>query len=137
MEAAEGSSCPTRGTRALPIAARPIDRLSRKVHDLKLSRVIAMQTLPQIRLIQNGNSTLADKLQASIMTTIPTWKNQMTVALALHRQERALAMQKEIADTTNEMLRKNAEQLRGGALLGSSEETQRGIVDIEHTRQGQ
>ena len=129
MEAAEGTAAQL-AAQELSDTRQAVDRLSRKVHDLKLSRVVAMQTLPQIRLIQNGNSTLADKLQASIMTTIPTWKNQMTVALALHRQESALAMQKEIADTTNAMLKKNAEQLRSGA-TGIERETQRGIVDID------
>jgi uncharacterized protein YaaN involved in tellurite resistance len=107
-----------------------LDRLERKVHDLKLSRVIAMQTMPQIRLIQNGDGALIEKLQSSIATTIPTWKNQMTIALALNRQEEALALQRKVANTTNELLKKNAEQLRTG-MAGIERETQRGIVDVE------
>jgi uncharacterized protein YaaN involved in tellurite resistance len=107
-----------------------LDRLERKVHDLKLSRVIAMQTMPQIRLMQNGDGALVEKLQSSIATTIPTWKNQMTIALALNRQAEALALQRKVADTTNELLKKNAEQLRSG-MAGIERETQRGIVDVE------
>ena len=107
-----------------------LDRLERKVHDLKLSRVIAMQTLPQIRLIQNGDAVLAEKLQSSVATTIPIWKNQMTIALALNRQEEALKLQREVAQTTNEMLKRNAEQLRSGT-VGIERESQRGIVDVE------
>lgn len=107
-----------------------VDRLERKVHDLKLSRVIAMQTMPQIRLIQNGDAALVEKLQSSISMTIPTWKNQMTIALALHRQEEALQLQRKVSDTTNEMLKRNAEQLRSG-MTGIERETQRGVVDIE------
>jgi uncharacterized protein YaaN involved in tellurite resistance len=107
-----------------------LDRLERKVHDLKLSRVIAMQTMPQIRLIQNGDAALAEKLQSSITATIPTWKNQMTIALALNRQEEALTLQRKVSETTNEMLKKNAEQLRSG-MTGIEREAQRGIVDVE------
>ena len=106
------------------------DRLERKIHDLKLSRVIAMQTMPQIRLIQNGDAALVEKLQSSVSMTIPTWKNQMTIALALHRQEEALQLQRKVSDTTNEMLKRNAEQLRSG-MTGIERETQRGVVDIE------
>ena len=107
-----------------------VDRLERKVHDLKLSRVVAMQTMPQIRLIQNGDAALAEKLQSSITATIPTWKNQMTIALALNRQEEALALQRKVSETTNEMLKKNAEQLRSG-MTGIEREAQRGILDVE------
>jgi uncharacterized protein YaaN involved in tellurite resistance len=107
-----------------------VDRLDRKVHDLKLSRVIAMQTMPQIRLIQNGDAALAEKLQSSITATIPTWKNQMTIALALNRQEEALSLQRKVSETTNEMLKRNAEQLRTG-MTGIEREAQRGIVDVE------
>jgi uncharacterized protein YaaN involved in tellurite resistance len=107
-----------------------LDRLARKLHDLRLSRVIAMQTMPQIRLVQNGDAVLAEKLQSSLSATIPTWKNQMTIALALHRQDEALRLQREVTDTTNELLRRNAEQLRTGT-AGIARETQRGIVDVE------
>ncbi len=107
-----------------------VERLERKVHDLTLSRMIALQALPQIRLVQNGNAALVEKLQSSVGATIPTWKNGMTIALALHRQDEALRLQREVADTTNALLRRNAEQLRTG-MTGIERETQRGIVDIE------
>lgn len=113
-----------------------LDRLERKLHDLKLSRVMALQTLPQIRLIQNGNVALVEKLQSSLTQTIPAWKQQMTVALALHNQAGALDLQRKVSETTNEILRKNAEQLRTGT-IGIEREVQRGIVDIETLAQVQ
>jgi uncharacterized protein YaaN involved in tellurite resistance len=110
--------------------AQSVERLERKVHDLKLSRMIALQTMPQIRLVQNGDAALVEKLQSSIATTIPTWKNGMTIALALHRQDAALKLQREVSDTTNALLKANAERLRQGT-AGIEREVQRGIVDIE------
>ncbi len=107
-----------------------VERLERKVHDLKLSRVIAMQTMPQIRLLQNGDAALVEKLQSSIATTIPAWKNGMTIALAIHRQGESLSLQREVANTTNAMLKANADKLRAGT-AGIEREVQRGIVDIE------
>lgn len=128
-EAQEGAPAQIAAQR-LRDASQALDRLERRIHDLKLSRMIAVQTMPQIRLMQAGDSTLADKLQTSMHTTIPTWKNQMTVALALYRQHGALALQKEVSETTNALLTKNAEQLRQG--MGEIEaEAQRGIVDVE------
>jgi uncharacterized protein YaaN involved in tellurite resistance len=112
-----------------------LDRLERRLHDLKLSRVMGMQTLPQMRLIQNGNVTLVEKLQSSLTHTIPAWKQQMTVALASHNQSEALELQRKV-ESTNGILRKNAEQLRTGA-TGIEQETQRGIVDIETLAQVQ
>lgn len=117
-------------TQAAADLAQGIERLERKLHDLKLSRMIAMQAMPQIRLVQNGDAALVEKLQSSIATTIPTWKNAMTIALALHRQGEAIKLQREVADTTNALLRANAEALRTGA-AGIEREVQRGIVDIE------
>lgn len=110
--------------------AQSVERLERKVHDLKLSRMIAMQTMPQIRLVQNGDAALVEKLQSAIATTIPTWKNGMTIALAIHRQDEALKLQREVSDTTNALLRANAERLRQGT-AGIEREVQRGIVDVE------
>lgn len=107
-----------------------LDRLERRLHDLKLSRVMAMQTLPQIRLIQNGNVALVEKLQSSLTQTIAAWKQQMTAALALHNQSEALGLQRKVAETANGILRKNAEQLRTGA-AGIEQEVQRGIVNVE------
>lgn len=107
-----------------------LERFRRRLHDLKLSRAVAQQSLPQIRLIQGGNETLMDKLQSSISTTIPTWKNQMTIALALQRQDLALNLDREVADATNAMLRKNAEMLKTGS-IELERQAQRGVVDIE------
>lgn len=111
-------------------ARQAVERFQRRLHDLKLSRAVAQQSLPQIRLIQGGNEALIDKLQSSISTTIPTWKNQMTIALALHRQENALNLDREVADATNAMLRKNAEMLKTGS-LELERQAQRGVVDVE------
>ena len=107
-----------------------MERFEKKIHDLKLSRVIALQALPQIRLVQSGNATLVEKLQSSVATTIPTWKNQMTIALAIHRQREALELQKNVSEATNKMLQENAETLRAGT-VEIERESQRGIVDIE------
>ncbi len=105
-------------------------RFERRVHDLKLTRMIAIQTAPQIRLIQNNDQNLVEKIQSSITNTVPLWKNQIVIALSLYRQQQALALQKEVTDTANELLAKNAELLRqGSAKVGR--EVERGIVDIE------
>ncbi len=110
--------------------AQAVERLERKVHDLKLSRTIAMQAMPQIRLVQNGDAALVEKLQSSIQTTIPAWKNGMTIALAIHRQDEALRLQRAVSDTTNTLLRENAERLKAGR-VGIERDAQRGIVDVE------
>lgn len=106
------------------------DRFEKKIHDLKLSRMIALQTAPQIRLIQNNNQVLVEKIQSSILNTIPLWKNQIVIALSLHRQEKALSMQREVTDTTNSLLSKNSEMLKISS-IGVAKENERGIVDIE------
>ncbi len=107
-----------------------IARFERRVHDLKLTRMIAIQTAPQIRLIQNNDQNLVEKIQSSITNTIPLWKNQIVIALSLYRQQQALELQKEVTDTANELLAKNAELLKqGSAKVGR--EVERGIVDIE------
>ncbi len=111
-----------------------LDRFERKVHDLKLSKTIAMQTGPQVRLIQNNDKLLVDKIQTSILHTIPLWKNQIVIALGLQNQEKVLKMQKEISDTTNELLVKNAALLKENT-SGIAREAQRGIVDIESLKQ--
>jgi len=105
-------------------------RFERRVHDLKLTRMISIQTAPQIRLIQNNDQNLVEKIQSSITNTIPLWKNQIVIALSLYRQQQALELQKEVTDTANELLAKNAELLKtGSAKVGR--EIERGIVDIE------
>lgn len=107
-----------------------LTRFERRLHDLKLTRMIAIQTAPQVRLIQNNDQGLVEKIQSSIMTTIPLWKNQIIIAISLYRQQKALELQKEVSATTNELLAKNAEMLRktSGEV---TRETERGVVDIE------
>jgi uncharacterized protein YaaN involved in tellurite resistance len=105
-------------------------RFERRLHDLKLTRMIAIQTAPQIRLIQSNDQNLVEKIQSSILTTIPLWKNQIVIAISLYRQQKAAELQKSVTDTTNELLAKNAELLReGSAKVGR--EVERGVVDIE------
>ena len=105
-------------------------RFERRIHDLKLTRMIAIQTAPQIRLIQGNDQNLVEKIQSSILTTIPLWKNQIVIAISLYRQQKAVELQKQVTDTTNELLAKNAELLReGSAKVGR--EVERGVVDVE------
>ncbi|HUX41458.1 MAG TPA: toxic anion resistance protein [Rectinemataceae bacterium] len=107
-----------------------LNRFEKKLYDLKLSRMVAVQTAPQIRLIQNNDQALVEKVQSSIMTTIPLWKSQIVIAISLFRQKKALEVQKEVTDTTNELLSRNAELLKDSS-LGIAKESERGIVEIE------
>ena len=107
-----------------------VTRFEKKVHDLKLSKTIAIQTAPQIRLIQNNDKALADKIQTALLNTIPLWKSQIVIALGLHRQESVLKLQKSVTDATNELLTKNSELLRQNS-VDVARESERGIVDIE------
>ncbi|MFT4413971.1 toxic anion resistance protein [Fredinandcohnia humi] len=106
------------------------DRLEKRVHDLKLSREITIQSAPQIRLIQNTNQALVEKIQSSIMTAIPLWKNQVAIALTLIRQRHAVEAQKQVSKTTNELLLKNAEMLKSNT-IETARENERGLVDVE------
>jgi uncharacterized protein YaaN involved in tellurite resistance len=117
-------------TQRLADFEQALTRFERRLHDLKLTRMIAIQTAPQVRLIQNNDQGLVEKIQSSIMTTVPLWKNQIVIAISLYRQQKALELQKEVSATTNELLAKNAEMLRktSGEV---AKETERGIVDIE------
>lgn len=110
-----------------------LNRFERRLHDLKLSRTITLQTAPQIRMIQNNDQTLAEKIQTSILATIPIWKNQMVLALSINSQQKAARIQKDVADTTNDMLRKNAEMLQAST-VETAREVERGIVDINTLR---
>ena len=107
-----------------------LNRFEKKVYDLNLSRMISIQTNPQIRLIQNGNQVLVEKIQSSILNTIPLWKNQMVIAITLLRQRNSLQLQKEVTETTNELLSKNSELLKQGT-IEITKESERGIVEIE------
>ena len=110
--------------------ADKLNRFERRIHDLKLSRTITLQTAPQIRMIQSNDQSLAEKIQTSILTTIPIWKNQMVLALSIHKQQQAANLQKAVTDTTNEMLRKNAEMLQAST-VATAREVERSIVDLE------
>jgi uncharacterized protein YaaN involved in tellurite resistance len=112
------------------------DRLEKRLHDLKLSREITIQSAPQIRLIQNTNQALVEKIQSSIVTAIPLWKNQVAIALTLLRQRHAVEAQKQVSKTTNELLLKNAEMLKTNT-IETAKENERGLVDIETLKQTQ
>ena len=107
-----------------------VNRFEKKVHDLKLSKTIAIQTAPQIRLIQNNDKMLVDKIQTAILSTIPLWTSQIVIALGLQRQENVLKMQRSVTDATNTLLSKNAELLKQSS-IDVAKESERGIVDLE------
>ena len=107
-----------------------LDRLDKRTHDLRLARQITIQQAPQIRLIQNTNQALAEKIQASINTAIPLWKNQVVIALTLLRQKDAVTAQRQVSETTNDLLKKNSEMLKVSA-IETAKENERVIVDIE------
>jgi len=107
-----------------------LNRFEKKVHDLKLSRMITLQTGPQVRLIQGNDQVLVEKIQSSILNTIPLWKNQIIIAISLFRQEKALKQQQEVAKTTNDLLTKNSELLKQNS-IEVAKESEKGIVEIE------
>ncbi|MBQ6976909.1 MAG: toxic anion resistance protein [Selenomonadaceae bacterium] len=107
-----------------------VDRFEKKIHDLKLSKTLAIQTAPQIRLIQNNDRVLIDRVQSAIYHTIPLWKNQMVIALGLTHQREVIEMQRAITDATNDLLRRNAEMLKQNS-VDTAKANERGIVDIE------
>lgn len=111
-----------------------INRFEKKVHDLKLSKTISIQTAPQIRLIQNNDKTLVDKIQTAILNVLPLWKNQIVIALGLQNQEKVLQMNRQISDTTNELLKKNAALLKTNT-IETARESERGIVEVETLKQ--
>ena len=115
-------------------AARDLDekcnRFEKKLHDLELTRTIAMQTAPQIRLIQNNDTVMVEKIQTTIVNTIPLWKSQMVLALGIAHSAEAAQAQRQVTDITNELLRKNAEMLHT-ATVEIAKESERGIVDLE------
>lgn len=114
--------------------ANLIGRFEKKIHDLELTRMIAIQMAPQIRMVQNNDQLMAEKIQSSINNTIPLWKNQMVMALSLYHSEQAMKAQREVTDVTNELLRKNAAALHQGS-VAIARESERGIVDMETLKQ--
>jgi len=107
-----------------------IDRFEKKLHDLELTRTIALQTAPQIRLVQGSDTVMAEKIQSTLVNTIPLWKSQMVIALGVEHSAQAAAAQRAVTDMTNELLRKNADKLKT-ATIEAAKESERGIVDIE------
>ena len=105
-------------------------RFEKKIHDLELTRTIAMQTAPQIRLIQGNDTMMVEKIQSTIVNTIPLWKSQMILTLGVEHSAQAAEAQREVTDMTNELLKRNAEKLKM-ATIDTAKETERGIVDIE------
>ena len=115
--------------RANDLAAN-CDRFEKKIHDLKLTRQVALQMAPQIRLLQNNDSLLVERIQSTLSNTLPLWKSQMVIALGLHRSQEALKAQTAVTDMTNELLKKNAEKLKVGT-IETAREAERGIIDLE------
>ena len=110
--------------------ANMIGRFEKKIHDLELTRTISIQMSPQIRMVQNNDTLMAEKIRSSIVNTIPLWKSQMVMALSLHHSEQAMKAQREVTDVTNELLTKNAQALHQGS-VSIAREAERGIVDLE------
>ncbi|HIR77345.1 MAG TPA: toxic anion resistance protein [Candidatus Choladousia intestinipullorum] len=106
------------------------ERFEKKIHDLELTRMIAIQTAPQIRLVQSSDSLMIEKIQSTVVNTVPLWKSQMVIALGVEHANQAAKAQREVTDMTNELLRKNAAALKT-ATVESAKESERGIVDLE------
>lgn len=123
------SGLPEDAQRAKDIAAQ-CDRLEKKLYDLELSKTIALQTGPQIRMVQSSDTAMAEKIQSTIVNTIPLWKNQMVIAIGIEHSSQAAKAEREVNDMTNALLRKNADKLKV-ATIESAKESERGIVDIE------
>ena len=116
-------------------AARDLaERFEKKLYDLELTRNISLQMGPQIRLLQNNNTMMAEKIQSTIVNTIPLWKNQMVLALGLAHSQQAMQAERAVTNMTNDLLKKNAEALKLGT-IETAKESQRGIVDIETLQQ--
>ncbi|MBD5499798.1 MAG: toxic anion resistance protein [Lachnospiraceae bacterium] len=126
---AEQSGLPE-DTQAAKDFAAMCERFEKKIYDLELTRTIAMQMAPQIRLIQNNDTTMSEKIQSTLVNTIPLWKSQMVIAIGLTHSGEAAKAQKEVTDMTNSLLKKNAETLKI-ATIETARESERGIVDIE------
>ena len=108
-------------------------RFEKKIHDLELTRMISIQTAPQIRLVQNNDTIMVEKIQSTIVNTIPLWKSQMVLAMGVEHSAQAAQAQREVTDLTNELLKKNAERLKM-ATIETAKESERGIIDMETLR---
>ena len=133
---AQASNLPEDSQKANDYASM-VNRFEKKLHDLELTRIIAIQMAPQIRLVQNNDALMAEKIQSVIVNTIPLWKSQMVLALGLQHSKEAMEAQRSVTEMTNELLKKNADTLKMGT-IETAKESERGIVDIEtlkHTNQ--
>ena len=126
---AEQSGLPEDAQAARDLASL-CDRFEKKIYDLELTRTIAMQTGPQIRMVQSADTTMAEKIQSTLVNTIPLWKNQMVIAIGIEHSAQAAKAEREVNNMTNELLRKNADALKV-ASIEAAKESERGIVDIE------
>lgn len=129
LEKAKTSGLPEDAQAARDLEAL-CDRFEKKLHDLELTRMVSIQTAPQIRLVQSSDTMMVEKIQSTIVNTIPLWKSQMVLALGVTHVEQAARAQREVSDMTNELLRKNAEVLKVSA-IESAKESERGIIDME------
>ena len=129
MARADASGDALDAQKANDLAAQ-CDRFEKKLHDLKLTRQVSMQMAPQIRLLQNNDSLLVERIQSTLSNTLPLWKSQMVLALGLHNSQQALKAQTAVTNMTNDLLKKNAETLKMGT-IETAKEAERGIIDIE------
>lgn len=126
---AEESGLPEDAQAANDFAAL-CDRFDKKLHDLELTRTVSMQMAPQIRLVQNSDTLMIEKIQSTVLNTIPLWKNQMVLAMGVAHSQQAMEAQREVTNLTNDLIKKNAETLKAGS-VAIAEESERGVVDIE------
>jgi len=134
LEAAANATGLAEDAQAARDLADKCSRFEKKIHDLELTRAISIQTAPQIRMIQNNNNVMVEKIQTTLMNTIPLWKNQMVLALGIAHSTQAAQAQRQVTDITNALLKQNAEKLRI-ASVETAKEAERGIVDIETLKQ--
>lgn len=133
MEKAKQTGLPEDAQAASDMASL-CDRFEKKIHDLELTRMVSIQMAPQIRLIQNNDTLMTEKIQTTLVNTIPLWKSQMVLALGLAHSQQAMEAQRQVTDMTNDLLKKNAEMLKTGS-VETAKEAERGIVDIETLKQ--
>ena len=129
VEKAKASGLPEDAQAANDLSAM-CDRFEKKIHDLELTRMVAIQMAPQIRLVQGNDALMSEKIQSTLVNTIPLWKSQMVLALGLAHSKQAMEAQRSVTDMTNELLRKNADTLKMGT-IETAKESERGIVDLE------
>ena len=133
MEKAQKTGLPEDAQAANDMAAM-CNRFEKKLHDLELTRMVSIQMAPQIRLIQNNDTVMTEKIQSTLVNTIPLWKSQMVLSLGLVHSQQAMQAQREVTNMTNELLKKNAEMLKTGT-IETAKDSERGVVDIETLKQ--